>query len=241
MSTFRRLLPLLAVALLAAALAGCGGGAGNDKPATRTITDADLAAMVLTKADLGQEFAGFQESGAPDTNDDRVQASDDPENERKDQQTFGRTTGYNRKLTATPATLSAGGPILIEMGATLFGDGAGAAGSLDDDLQDVQSRVGRTDLGMSLESAETFPVPTLGDQSLGLRTQASEPPDQGGTETVYVTYFWFRRDRIIGDVAIVRADDTDASQQAQTIATLLDERIQQILSQPATATPPTSP
>lgn len=87
---------------------------------------------------------------------------------------------------------------------------------------------------MLLESVEPFPVPTLGDQSLGLRTQASE---EGATETVYVTYFWFRRDRIIGDVAIVRADDTDVSQQAQTIATLLDERIQQVLSQPATATP----
>ena len=67
------------------------------------------------------------------------------------------------------------------------------------------------------------------------------PPEQGGPETLYVTYFWFRRGRVIGDVALARVDDTDISQQAQTIAGLLDERIQQVLGRLATPPPASTP
>lgn len=159
MSTFRPVLLLLAAVLLAAAFAGCGGGAGDDKPATPTITDADLEAMVPTKADFGEEFAGFQESGAPDTNEARIQASDDPENEKQDQQTFGRITGYNRKLMATPATLQTGAPLLIQMGATLFGDGTGGANALGHEVQEIQARVGKTISGCYWSRWSRSPCP----------------------------------------------------------------------------------
>ena len=53
-----------------------------------------------------------------------------------------------------------------------------------------------------------------------------------------MTYFWFRRDRIIGDVALGRFDDMDMSQQAQTIANLMDQRIQQVLAMPSPVSTP---
>jgi hypothetical protein len=240
LSLYARLTALVAATLLTVALAACGGG-GEEKPPAPTISDEDLAAMVPTKADLGEDYAGFQESAAPDTNEGRIETADDPEDEKKDQQTFGRITGYDRQLQASPSTIQAEAPLLIQIGVTLFGDGAGASGYLNDDVQDIQARVGRTDLGLLLEALDTFPVPQLGDESLGLRSRASVPPEEGGPMTVYVTYFWFRRDRIIGDVAIARTDDTDASQQAQTIASLLDERIQQVLSGLATPLPASTP
>ena len=240
MSLYGRLVALLAAVLLAAALAACGGG-GEEKPPAATISEEDLASMVPTKADLGSEFAGFQESAAPDTNEERLQTADDPEDEEKDQQTFGRINGYDRQLAASPSTIQAEAPLLIQIGVTLFGDSAGASGYLNDDVKDVQARVGRTDLGLLLEAVDPFTVPPLGDESLGLRSRASVPPEQGGPGTLYVTYFWFRRDRIIGDVAIARVDDVDESQQAQTIASLLDERIQQVLAGLATPPPASTP
>ena len=252
MSLGRRLAAILAAVFLAAALAACGEGgkeasptgtatAATPRPGAGGISDDDLAAMVPTKADLGQDFAGFQESGALDTNEERLQTADDPEDEQKDQQTFGRVTGYDRQLAASVATIQADAPLLIHMGATLFEDSDGASGYLNDDIGDIQALVGRTDLGLLLEAVDQFEVPPLGDESMGLRTRASVPPEEGGPETLYVTYFWFRRDRIIGDVALARADDTDVSQQAQTLASLLDERIQRVLSGPPTPLPISTP
>ena len=239
MSLYGRLVTLAAAVLLAATLAGCGAG-GKDRSDGGAISDQDLAAMALTKTDLGPEFADFQESAAPDTNEERIQKADDPEDERKDQQTFGRIGGYDRQLVAPDTTIQAGATLLVRMGVTLFGDDDGAAGDLQDAVGDVLARVGHTDQGPLLEAADQFPVPRLGDESLGLRTRASVTPEQGGPGTLYVTYFWFRRDRIIGDVAIARGDDADVSQQAETIASLLDERIQQVLSGQATP-PPSTP
>jgi hypothetical protein len=240
LSVYKRLAAVLAAILLAAALAACGDD-GEEKPPPATITEEDLASMVPTKADLGAEFAGFQESAAPDTNEGRIQDADDPKDEKKDQETFGRITGYDRQLLASAATLQTDAPLLIQIGTTLFGDSDGAAGYLADDVKDIEARVGKTDLGLLLEALDPFPVPLLGDESLGLRSRASVPPEEGGPQTVYVTYFWFRRDRIIGDVAIARVDDADASEQAQAIASLLDERIQQVLSGLATPTAASTP
>jgi hypothetical protein len=231
-SLYGRLVALAAL-LLAATLAGCSGG--EEKPAVSNISSEDLVAMALTKADLGPEFADFQESAAPDTNEERVQTASDPEDERKDQQTFGRISGYDRQLVAPNTTIQAGATLLVQIGVTLFADDDGASGDLHDAVGDIQARVGRTDLSPLLEAADEFPVPRLGDESLGLHTRASVTSEQGGPGTLYVTYFWFRRDRIIGDVAIARGDDADVSQQAQTIASLLDERIRNVLSGQAPA------
>lgn len=254
MSLSARFLALLAAVLLATALAACGDGGEEASPTTGTavtaatprpgaggISDDDLAAMVPTKANLGQDYAGFQESGALDTNEDRLQTVDDPEDEEKDQQAFGRVVGYDRQLTASPSTLQANAPLLIHMGVTLFEDGDGASGYLNDDIGDIQALVGRPDLGLLLEAVDQFEVPLTGDESMGLRSRASAPPEEGGPETLYVTYFWFRRDRIIGDVALARTDDTDLSQQAETLATLLDESIQRVLSGSPTPLPTGTP
>ena len=244
--SYRRIATLLAAVLLATALAACGDGndeatptgtattagttaTATPRPGAGGISDEDLASMVPTKADLGQDFSGFQETAGADTNEERLSTADNPEDEEKDQQTFGRITGYDRKLSASPSTLQADAPLLIQIGVTLFEDSDGASGYLNDDVKDIQALVGRTDLGLILETVDQLQVPPLGDESLGLRTRASVPAEQGGPETVYVTYFWFRRGRVLGDVAIARVDDTDISQQAQTIASLLDERIEQVL------------
>jgi hypothetical protein len=194
--------------------------------------------MVPSKADLGQDYAGFQEGADLDTNEERRQTADDPEDEENDQETYGRVVGYDRQLQASPSTLQAGAPLLVQIGVTLFEDEDGASGYLNDDVKDIEARVGRTDLGLVLEAVDPFAPLPLGDESLGLRSRASVPPDQGGPETLYVTYVWFRRGRIIGDVALARVDDTDISQQAQTIASLLEERIDQTLGQ--ASTPPES-
>lgn len=252
MPAYRRLIALLAVIVLAAAVAACGDGGDEATPGgtattatPRTnaggISDEDLASMVPSKADLGPDYAGFQESAALDTNEGRLETADDPDDERNDQQTFRRIIGYDRQFTASPSTIAAGAPLLIQIGVTLFEDSEGASGYLNDEMNDIQAHVGRTDLGLLLEAVERFEVPPLADESLGLRTRASVPAEQGGPETQFVTYFWFRRDRIIADVALARVDGTDMSQQAQSIADLLDNRIQQVLERIAIPSPESTP
>jgi hypothetical protein len=258
LSLLRRLMTLLIAVVLAATLAACQDGdeatptstatgpagataTATPRPGAGDISDEDLAAMVPTKADLGQDYAGFQDAAALDTNEERRETADDPEDEKKDQETYGRVVGYDRQLSASPSTVQADAPLLIQIGVTLFEDDEGASGYLNDDVKDIEARVGRTDLGLLLEAVDPFTVPPLGDESLGLRSRASVPPEQGGPETLYVTYFWFRRGRILGDVALARVDDTDISQQAQTIASLLDERIEQVLGGSATPVPASTP
>ena len=252
--SYRRIAALLAAVLLATALAACGDGGdeatptdtaattatGTPRPGAEGISDEDLASMVPTKADLGQDFADYQEAADVDTNEERLQTANDPEDEEKDQKTFGRVTGYDRQL-AAPSTVAAGAALLVQMGVTLFEDSNGASGYLSDDVKDIQAFVGRTDLELSLEAVDQFQVPLLGDESLGLRTRASVPEEQGGPGTLYVTYFWFRRGRVLGDVALARLDDTDISQQAQTIAGLLDRRIEQVLSESVSPSPTGTP
>lgn len=238
-----RTVALLAAIFLAMALVACGddeqsaaptGTAGTTttatpRPGAGEISDEALASMVPTKADLGQAFADYQESAGLDTNEERLNTANDPEDEEKDQKTFGRVTGYDRQLVA-PSTVGAGAPLLVQIGVTLFEDSDAASGYMKDDVEDIQAFVGRTDLELSLDAVEQFEVLPLGDESLGLRTRASVPQDQGEPQILYVTYFWFRRGRVLGDVALARVDDTDMSEQAQTIAKLLDERIEQVLS-----------
>jgi hypothetical protein len=249
MPLFTRLFfPLLAAVFLAAALAACGSSgeevSPTGTPATTTtpgagdISDEDLASMVPSKADLGPEFAGYQESAAPDTNENRLENANDPDDERSDQQTYGRITGYDRELQISSSGVQADAPLLVHLGVTLVADSEGASAYLNDDLKDIQARIGQADPKLVLETLDSYQVTPLGDESLGLRTRASV---QGEPQSLYVTYVWFRRDRIIGDVALGRFDDTDMSQQAQAMASLMDQRIQQVLGRLATPSPVSTP
>jgi hypothetical protein len=235
-----RLFPLLAAVFLAAALAACGDSGeevsptGTPTTTASDISDEDLASMVPSKADLGAEFAGYQESAAPDTNENRLENASDPDDERSDQQTFGRITGYDRELQISSSGVQADAPLLVHLGVTLIADSEGASGYMDDDLKDIQARVGQADPRLVLETVDSYQVTPLGDESLGLRTRASVSTESGETQNLYVTYVWFRRDRIIADVSLGRFDDMDMSQQAQTIAGLMDQRIQQVLDRLAT-------
>ena len=218
------------ILLLAAVAIACGGG---DKAETdaQEVSDEDLAAMVLTQSDLGPELAelSLEESSGFDTNEARLQEADDPEDEAHDQQTFGRLNGFDRQFFGPEALLGGQGVLLIALGATLFADADGASGYLEDEVQDVERHVGQTDLEMLLEAADRFEVSQVGDEAIGLRTRASMLSEEGEPARIYVTYVWFRRGNLIGDIAVARMDDEDASARALELAKRLDERIQAVL------------
>lgn len=231
--------PYLAITilLLVAISVACGGG--NGEANGPEISDEDLAAMVLTQSDLEPELAGlsFQESSNFDTNESRLQEADDPEDETRDQETFGRLNGFDRQFLVPGALVEGQGVLLVAAGATLFEDTAGASGYLEDEVADVEGQVGQTDLGLLLESVERFEVSGVGDEAIGLRTEASTPSDGGQPTPIYTTYVWFRHGLLIGDVAIARLDDVETSDQALALATRLDERIQSVLRGELTPSP----
>ncbi len=133
--------------------------------------------------------------------------------------------------------MAAEGVMLIASGATLFTDAAGASGYLEDEVQDVERVVGQTDLELLLDTVDRFDVSGVGDEAVGLRTTASTPPGEGEPVRIYVTYTWFRRGNLIGDIAVARVDDGDASEQALKLAKRLDERIQAVLEGELTPSP----
>jgi hypothetical protein len=227
-----------AIILLAAAVAvACDGG--NGEPVADQISDEDLAAMVLTQSDLTPELTSLtlQESSRFDTNETRLQEADDPEDEARDQETFDRLNGFDRQFSSPEVVLQGEGVLLIAAGATLFADSDGASGYLEDEVEDVERRVGQTDLGLLLEAADRFDVSEVGDEAVGLRTQASTAPEAEEPTRIYVTYVWFRQGRLIGDIAIARVDDADASAEALELATRLDERIRAVLQGEPTPSP----
>ena len=226
------------ILLVAAVAIACGGG-DKGEPVVQQISDEDLAAMVLTQSDLGAELAqsSMEESSRFDTNEVRLQEADDPEDEASDQQTFGRLNGFDRQFSTPENLLQGEGPLLTVSGATLFEDADGASGYLEDEVKDVERHVGQTDLGLLLEAADRFDVSGVGDEAVGLRTQASTSTEAAEPVRIYVTYTWFRRGNLIGDVAVARVDDADAGEQALELAKRLDERIQAVLRGELTPSP----
>jgi hypothetical protein len=235
----RALLGWVAVIALSAALAACGDNGGPDLT-LREITDEELSLMVLRRADLGEEYADlrFIEQSDFVTNETRVKWALDPEDEADDLERFDRLNGYEAVYVAFSRPTEEGGALdEIRLGVALFADAAGASDYLEDELTDIEQGIGGEHLGRTLEEVKRFKVGGIADRSVGFRARATAAPGQDSAAPTNITQVYFRRGRLLADVAIGRLDEEDASEAVQTLARELDERIQAVLRGEVTPVP----
>jgi len=215
-----------------AVLAACGGGNGADEleRALQSVTENDLAIMVLPQEDLGEEFADLEideDSGFVD-NEQAADGTIDPPDTADDLEQAGRINGYELGYEAPDwfSVLEAGqGVIAVDTEVVLFEDGPAASEFLAKQVDDSLRLEGEEiQTGITLEEVETFQVVGLADEAVGQRRRISF-----GDAQMYGTVVGFRLDRLLGSAAIVRADDANVNSQVEAIARALEQRIEGVL------------
>jgi hypothetical protein len=221
-------------------LAGCGFGAGAPREAApkQTVTRAQLAAMVLPKADLGPSVEGLAEYRAAGAMSNARFAANtvDPEDTASSLRAKGRLLGYERtyvhprlaSLSVRKGTLSVG------TGVELLDDPVYAVQYLHARLTDYERLRGPVRPGVRLRNVSSFEVAGIGDEGGGVRATVIVPSLLRAQETSVV----FRRGRLVAYVSVVRADRGDARQEAMRLAVELDRRIQAVLAGTIEVKPP---
>lgn len=212
-------------------LAGCGVGAGDSGDAVEQpkVTKAQLAAMVLSQAELGTIARGLKadEDRGPVGNAEAADATLDPEDTGKSVRSAGRLGGHKVYYGGTNlvALRKQRGVFLVGTEVELLEDTVYAAQYLHKQLSDFQRFQGKQDDGSRLAGVSSFQVPGVGDEAEGLLATSTLEKKR-----LYLTAVAFRRERIIGIALVARADKHDAQGEARALAVKLDKRIQGVLA-----------
>jgi hypothetical protein len=263
MRRFLLILPFLLVA------SGCtGGGSGDTIPATTTTTAVPPATSAptlpdtttttssgsgtepLTQQDLSAERIGLMpldalpagwggwrlRSVAAETNGDLVRIRiQDPRDAASDLVDFSRQDGARSVFAPATAT-----PPAIDTWVEVFDTDAGAAGYLTDFVRDVVKGLETAAVSeRRVAGSSSFEVNGLGAGAIGLVLEEAEP----GTDVVTVieTVVGFRIGRILGFVSVQRDTQQDDTAAASRLATVLDERIRDVLAGRITVPEPPPP
>ena len=229
----------LLFAISLAVLTACGGGNGDLtegelgdelERALQSVAENDLAIMVLPQEVLGEEFAGLEiddDSGFVD-NEEAADDTIDPEDTAENLERAGRVNGYELGYEAADwfSLLEAGeGVLSVGTDVDLFRDGGVASDFVAKQLGDYLRLKGEEiEAGITLEEVETFQVPGLADEAVGVRSRITF-----GDAQMYGTFVGFRLDRLLGSAAIGRADDANVNSQVEEIARALEQRIEGVL------------
>jgi hypothetical protein len=211
-------------------LAGCSVGGEEARVADEPeVTKAQLAAMVLLQAELGEIAEGMQrhdDSGAVG-NEEAADDTLDPDDTARSLRSAGRLGGHksyygNGGLVALKRKQ---GVISVGTEVELLEDTVYAAQYLHKQLGDFQRFEGKQRDGSRLSRVSSFQVDLVGDEAEGVLATSTL-----GKQRLYMTAVAFRRDRVIGVAMVVRADRDDAQAEARALAVMLDKRIEDVLA-----------
>ena len=211
-------------------LAGCSGGGEKTRVADEPeVTKAQLAAMVLLQAELGEIAEGMKrhdDSGAVG-NEEAAHDTLDPDDTARSLRIAGRLGGFktyygNGGLVALKRKQ---GVISVGTEVELLEDTVYAAQYLHKQLGDFQRFEGKQRDGSKLSRVSSFQADLVGDEAEGLLATSTL-----GQQKLYMTAVAFRRDRVIGVAMLLRADRDDAQAEARALAVKLDKRIEDVLA-----------
>lgn len=218
-------------------VAACGGEGGGEEDGITAgdISDEQLALMVLEQSELGEGYAGFELTlSRLETRDQRAVHVD--EDEAKDLERFGELKTYEQRYSRDEALAEGTGPVSVGTTVFVFESAKGASSYLDDDVADLERKVGQQ-LGLTkIHTVERFSLDAVGDESLGLRLIVLTLTETGWVSH-YHTLAWFREGHILALVSLVRLDNSDVRAEAEALAHKLDERIQAVLGGQVVPTP----
>ncbi|MDJ0959233.1 MAG: hypothetical protein QNJ88_01150 [Acidimicrobiia bacterium] len=194
-------------------------------PLTQRAIDAEmLSHMPMPRLDA--PLAGFTASvireESNETAVDRLPPSYD---EREDQVTFGRESGYRSVL--RPTRFFGTGTLAADTWVATFTTALGASEYLEDYAKDLAKNgdAGRAPDLVAIE-VRTFPVEEVGDEAAGFIIVAEEP----STSSVYQeTIVAFRIGRLLAFASLFRDDDLDVRIPALQVAGAFEQRIVSVL------------
>ena len=212
-------------------LAGCGFGssAPRDAAPKEKVTRAQLAAMVLPKAKLGQSAKGLvpQAGSGVMTNVKYAASSLDPADSAGTLKSSGRVLGYDRTYEHPQlGSRKVSGRLNVSSGVDLLDERVYATQYLHARLNDLERLKGTVDRGIKLRNVSSFEVAGIGEEGGGVRGTFVVPGVLKGHQTGVA----FRRGRIVGYVTVMRSDRKDVRQEVMRLAVELDRRIQDVLS-----------
>lgn len=211
-------------------LAGCGVGQDEAPKAVEqpTITQAQLAAMVLPQEELGELAAGL-EPGASGRVDNAQAAEDtpDPNDTGKSLRADGRLDGHEAYYAGTALVAQkkkTKGLVLVGTEVELLQDTVYAAQYLHQQVGDLQRFQGKQEDGSRAVVKSFSPAP-VGDEAEGLLVTVSK-----GKQKLFTTGVTFRRGRLVGVAMVARPDKQDERAEVEALAAKLDKRIQDVLA-----------
>ncbi len=223
--------PLRGAALLLCGLvlASCGQGGNRAVQLDAEVTRADLAIMVLPADELGRLADGLRlgrDDSGRSSNAAAARQSLDPQDSARRLRGAGRVDGYELTY-SSPGTLSGKrkrGVVSVGSSVELMQDAVDASRFLNKRVNDYERFEGTVSEGVRLQGASTFAVPTIGEETQGIRGTV-----RGFGLTLHTTVVAFRRGRIVASVGVVRVDRRDMTAAATRLAITLDSRIQRVL------------
>jgi hypothetical protein len=222
------------LALVLFAFPGCGGG--KTDLTARPISDDQLALMMLSVEDYGPDFREFvldKESG-PSTAEEDIQNDFDPEGEAADIERFGWASGYERSYTSAQSLRDRSGIFSIDSGVEVLDTAEGAAGYLDDLMDEMDALAGATKEGVTVEEVQRFDA-DVADQAYGLRSNMAVEAEDGSQTPVFSASVMQRRGRLIAWVSFTGFDRLEADEHLKDLASALDQRIVEVLQAQAQA------
>ena len=220
------------VLLLSAACSGRDGAPAADI----VIGEEQLAAILrsITNASFGDDYLRMElsvDDSGPTTAEDLIEDADNPDDERADLTNYGFVQGYETYYFRSEAIFDREGPFVVGATVNLFETADGASDYLADDLADGKRDLSGTSETGSLQAFDTFDT-DVGDQSWGAFVRILGDAEFYGTAADFDTSFSIvslRRGRLVATAGVFRADGTDATAEALTVAKEIDERIQAVL------------
>jgi hypothetical protein len=206
---------------------------GRSHQARIELTPDHLTAMMLTRDDIGPDYADFgpDARSGPRTSEQLVEESNNPDDEALDVAKFAILLGQEDTYVSARTLNERTGVIYLTNGVVLYADAKGAAADLADMLGDQKTGLSGTTKFGTLQSFKTF-KPKVGQSAHGQVIRLVSPGSNFGISepvNVTITAIEFQRDRIVGSVVLMRFDPKDVKAEATDLARKLDRRIQVVL------------
>jgi len=207
----------------------CGGGGDELEKALQSLSEDDLAIMVLPQEAFGDASDGLEVASYSGVNDSSEVADDtlDPEDTGDDLEEAGFVTGYSLDFEdpSFSALEEAAGILIVSSTVELFEDEQAASSYLAKLLEDNRRFEGEeVEPGTTLEEVEEFVVEGIADDATGLVLHGSF-----GETDFYATGVIFTVGRLRAGVGITKADDSDVTPDAERIGRAFAERIEGVL------------
>jgi hypothetical protein len=233
----RKALIFSAAALFCSLLTACGGEGGEDGT-SRTISNDELAQMVLSPDQFGPEFAQFQaddSNGALDL-EHAAQEEDDPKSERADLEHFGYASGHRAFYSHTAPEGS--GVYYLGGVVYMFTGDQGASGYFSDSLEEVK-KLDPSDADVSFVKVESYDL-EVADQGAGARFEGAVKWSDGSRVPIWGAVAYIRHGRLDGAITMFGLRMSDAERQrledkVKTLASIMDARIAAVLDAGAPA------